>query len=146
VADERRRLRGVAILGRPVARRLDDGHTVEVTRVATDGCPNACSTLYGAARRIARALGYGTAITYTRADEPGTSLRAAGWHLVAHTRAGSWNRRHRSRRTRAADRVEKMRWEIRFADPAAARRGTLAAAVSPRSGAHPGSLTRPRHG
>lgn len=39
---------GVATAGRPVARSLQDGHTIEVTRVATDGTPNACSMLYGA--------------------------------------------------------------------------------------------------
>lgn len=70
---------GVAIVGRPIARRLDDGRTAEVTRVATDGTFNACSILYGAACRAARALGYERIITYTLATEPGTSLRASGW-------------------------------------------------------------------
>src|SRR5260370_42626439 len=53
VADVRGALRGVAIVGRPVARHDDDGATLEVTRVATDGAPNACSALYGATRRAA---------------------------------------------------------------------------------------------
>ena len=70
---------GVAIVGRPVARPLDDGRTCEVTRNCTDGTPNACSQLYGAACRAAKALGYRRAITYTLASEPGASLRAAGW-------------------------------------------------------------------
>ena len=40
---------GVAIIGRPVARKLDNGWTLEVNRVCTDGARNACSMLYGAA-------------------------------------------------------------------------------------------------
>ena len=51
---------GVAVVGRPVARGIDDGWTAEVTRVATDGARNACSMLYGACWRAARALGYRT--------------------------------------------------------------------------------------
>lgn len=80
-------LRGVAIVARPCARLLDDGLTAEVTRLATDGTANACSCLYGAARRIARAMGYQRVLTYTRIVEPGTSLRAAGWRLVAEVKA-----------------------------------------------------------
>jgi len=72
-------LAGVAIVGRPVSRYLDDGLTLEVTRLCTDGTKNACSFLYGAAWRAARALGYKKIITYTLATEIGTSLKAAGW-------------------------------------------------------------------
>ena len=79
VADSK--LRGVAICGRPVARMLDDGMTIEILRVCTDGARNACSMLYGAARRVARALGYERIITYTLPDEGGASLRAAGFAL-----------------------------------------------------------------
>lgn len=109
VRDDRERLRGVAILGRPVARRLDNGSIIEVTRVATDGCKNACSALYSGAVRIARALGYRQIITYTLAREPGTSLRAAGWMPVRSTRGGSWSRRNRPRR-RSATEGSKQRW------------------------------------
>ncbi|MDH6569467.1 hypothetical protein M2160_004488 [Streptomyces sp. SAI-117] len=77
------RLVGVAIVGRPVNRNFDNGLTVEVTRVATDGTVNACSALYGAAWRTARSAGYGRAITYTQDGESGASLRAAGWRKVA---------------------------------------------------------------
>jgi hypothetical protein len=111
VRDDRERIRGVAILGRPVARRLDNGSTIEVTRVATDGCRNACSALYGAARRIARELGYAQVVTYTRADEAGTSLRAAGWTVVQITRGGMWHRSGRPRRRSAAEGV-KRRWAV----------------------------------
>lgn len=70
---------GVAIAGHPVARMADDGLTIEIYRLTTTGNRNACSMLYGAACRAAAAMGYRVAITYTLADEPGTSLRAAGF-------------------------------------------------------------------
>lgn len=76
-------VRGVAICGRPVSRVLDDGETLEVLRVCTDGARNACSLLYGAAARIARDMGYRKIITYILQSEPGTSLRAAGFALEA---------------------------------------------------------------
>lgn len=83
VADDDDVLRGVAIVGRPVARHYDDGLTLEVNRSCTDGTPNVNSKLYGAAWRAAKALGYGRLITYTQADEGGASLRGAGWRVVA---------------------------------------------------------------
>jgi hypothetical protein len=75
---------GVATVGRPVARHLDDGYTLEVNRTCTlDGTPNVNSMLYGAAWRAAKALGYLRLITYTQAGESGASLRAAGYRVVA---------------------------------------------------------------
>lgn len=71
---------GVAIVGRPVSRHLDNGLTLEVTRLCTDGTKNACSFLYGAAWRAAKALGYERIITYTLATENGASLKGAGWN------------------------------------------------------------------
>lgn len=88
VGDE---IHGVAIVGRPVARPLQDGYTAEVLRVATDGFPNACSMLYATCWRAARALGYQRLGTYTLASEKGTSLRAAGWKIVGQTDGRSWN-------------------------------------------------------
>lgn len=79
VADETGTLRGVASVGRPVARHADDGFTLEITRVCTDGASGAPSFLYAAAVRVGRELGYRRAITYTLSTEPGTSLRAAGF-------------------------------------------------------------------
>ncbi|MCM1213445.1 MAG: hypothetical protein NC548_02875 [Lachnospiraceae bacterium] len=73
------RLVGVAIVGRPVSRYLDNGLTLEVNRLCTDGTKNACSMLYAAAWRAARAMGYLKIITYTLDTESGASLRAAGW-------------------------------------------------------------------
>lgn len=81
--DDTGELRGVAIVGRPSARGLDDGHTAEVLRLATDGAYNACSMLYGACKRAARALGYSRLYTYTLQRESGASLRASGWTLDA---------------------------------------------------------------
>lgn len=85
VMDETGAVRGVAMVGRPVARGLDDGLCAEVTRVATDGCPNACSALLGAARRVAFAQGYLQIVTYTLPEEGGASLRGAGWTVDGET-------------------------------------------------------------
>lgn len=82
---------GVVTVGRPVARRLDNGLTLEVTRCCTDGTKNAASMLYGAAWRATKALGYQRLITYTLVEEPGTSLRAAGWKALYETPGGSWS-------------------------------------------------------
>jgi len=111
VADETGTVRGVAIIGRPVARMLDDGLTLEVTRLATDGCPNACSALYAAAWRACKALGYRRLGTYILDSEPGTSLIAAGWRLV-NTRAGGgeWGRDGRPRVDKHPTQG-KLRWE-----------------------------------
>lgn len=87
---------GVAIAGRPVARHLDDGRTVEITRSCTTGHRNANSMLYGALIRAARALGYQRVITYTLAEEPGSSLRAVGFTPVEALEARDrWTRPNR---------------------------------------------------
>lgn len=88
---------GVAIVGRPVSRMRDDGETAEVTRLCTDGTPNACSFLYGAAARAAFALGFRRIGTYILSSEPGKSLVAANWRQVGETKAGSWHRGNRPR-------------------------------------------------
>lgn len=103
--------RGVAIIGRPVSRALDDGFTLEVTRVATDGCPNACSTLYAAAWRAVRAMGYRKIVTYTLTTEPGSSLKGAGWKVVAETSGGSWSCISRPRIDKHPLQP-KLRWEM----------------------------------
>src|SRR5574337_44276 len=88
---------GVVIVGRPVARMLADGWTVEVTRLATDGSRNACSMLYRAAWRAARAMGYRRLVTYTLPEEGGSSLRAAGFRLIGEAGGGSWSTPSRPR-------------------------------------------------
>ena len=82
---------GVAICGRPVARRLDDGYTLEVNRLCTDGTPNACSILYAAAYRAARAMGYNRVVTYILDTENGTSLKAAGYTRSQTHTTTRWN-------------------------------------------------------
>ncbi|WP_275629040.1 XF1762 family protein [Pseudomonas sp. 273] len=101
---------GVAIVGRPVARHLDDGLTLEVTRCCTDGTRNGCSKLYGAAWRATRALGYLRLITHTLASERGASLRASGWRLLGAAGGGSWNCPSRPRVERKHQ-GQKQLWE-----------------------------------
>jgi len=88
---------GVVMVGRPVARRLDNGMTLEVNRLATDGTKNACSKLYAAAWRAAKAMGYKLLITYILDSEPGTSLKAAGWKEIGRAGGLSWNVKSRPR-------------------------------------------------
>ena len=111
VADEAGAVRGVAIVGRPTARGLQDGWTCEVTRVATDGCANACSALYGACRRAAFALGYRRLVTFTLSTEPGTSLVGAGWKCLGTAGGGSWSCPSRPRVDRHPLQL-KLRWEV----------------------------------
>lgn len=125
------KLCGVAIVGRPRARMLCDGWTAEVTRLATDGTPNACSMLYGAAWRAARALGYRRLVTYILESEPGTSLRAAGWRRVGECGGGTWGRRARPRSDTHPLEL-KVRWEVEV--PAAAI--TPAAITTPHACTH----------
>ena len=103
---------GVAVVARPAARHLADGWTVEVARVCVlEGHPNACSKLYSACWRAARAMGYRKAITYILGDEPGTSVSAAGWKCIGEAGGGSWNR---AARPRIDDQPmqRKLRWEV----------------------------------
>lgn len=105
---------GVAIIGRPVARMRQDGMTVEVTRLCTDGTPNACSFLYGAAARAAFALGYERIGTYTLAEEGGASLRGAGWKLIGLRGGGQWGRKSRPR-VDTHPTQKKLLWEVEAA-------------------------------
>ena len=85
------RLCGVATVGRPVSRYLDDGMTLEVNRLCTDGTKNACSLLYSASWRAAKALGYKRIYTYTLQSESGSSLRAAGWTDEGQAGGANWS-------------------------------------------------------
>ena len=102
---------GVATVGRPVARHLDNGWCLEVTRCCTDGTKNVASMLYGAAWRATKSLGYKRLITYTLANEPGTTLLAAGWRLIGESPGGTWNRSSRPRVDKAPI-GQKTIWEI----------------------------------
>lgn len=104
------RIVGVAIIGRPVARHLDDGMTLEVTRCCTDGVRNGCSMLYGSAWRAAKALGYRRLITYVLAEESGGSLRASGWRMIGVRGGGNWSCPSRPR-VESKNQGQKMLWE-----------------------------------
>lgn len=106
------KVRGVVTVGRPVARHLDDGLTLEVTRCCTDGAKNAASMLYGAAWRASKALGYTRLVTYTLKEEPGTSLKAAGWTALYETPGRSWSCPSRPR-VDTHPLGQKTLWEVR---------------------------------
>ena len=103
------RLVGVAVVGRPVSRVLDNGTTVEVTRLCTDGTPNACSFLYSRCARIAREFGYARIVTYILGTEPGISLAASGWIMDKEVEGQEWSRPSRPRQT-SAPACDKQRW------------------------------------
>lgn len=114
--EEDGKLVGVVQIARPVARGLDDGKTVEVVRLCTDGTSNACSFLYSRAARIAREMGYSRIITYILDTETGASLRAAGWHFDGMTQAKTWNCPSRPRQTKAPT-CAKQRWVKQWPEP-----------------------------
>ena len=109
------RLVGVAIAGRPVARMLDNGETLEVTRVCVldDAPKGACSFLYARCWNAARALGWKRMLTYTLQAESGASLRGAGWKVIAQTdgyNPAAWQSRP-GREWQAVVGQAKFRWE-----------------------------------
>lgn len=117
------RLCGVAIAGQPVARNLDDGLTIEIRRVCTDGTFNACSKLYGACARVAKEMGYRRVVTYTLETESGASLRASGYTNAGGAGGGTWNRENRPREIfqetlfgveKKYPECQKIRWEKTF--------------------------------
>lgn len=104
---------GVALAGRPVARALDDGLTLEVLRVCTmdDAPQNVCSMLYARCHKVWRDMGGKRILTYTLQSEKGTSLKAANWHITGETGAQSWSRPSRKREAQDVYRHKKYRWE-----------------------------------
>src|SRR3990167_1526548 len=103
---------GVVIVGRPVARMADNGWTLEVNRCCTDGTRNACSMLYQASWRAAKAMGYKKLITYTLPSEGGASLRGAGWKCLGQAGGGNWNTSSRPRVDTDKDLQQmKLKWE-----------------------------------
>lgn len=107
------RLCGVAICGRPVGRKLDDGMTLEIYRNCTDGTPNACSKLYGACTQIAKRMEYEKIITYTLASETGTSLKASNFYCDGPAGGKAWNG-ERKRDYFVSPPEMKRRWSIVF--------------------------------
>ncbi|PZE89981.1 XF1762 family protein [Curtobacterium sp. MCBD17_008] len=109
-----RELVGVIVVGRPIARVIDaEGDTLEVTRSATDGTPNANSKLYAAAWRATSAMGYRRLITYTQEGETGASLRAAGFRVIAERPPrGGWDMPSRRRTARSVANITRFLWEV----------------------------------
>lgn len=112
VVDEKE-LVGVAIVGRPVARKCDPYFTAEVTRLCTNGSKNACSFLYAACARICKEMGFLKIQTYILDTESGITLRAAGWVHAADSTGGDWNQSKANAGTRRTDQPmqPKQRWE-----------------------------------
>lgn len=103
------KLVGAAITGRPVARATDQYAVAEVTRLVTDGTFNACSFLYGASAKVAKAMGFREIQTYTLPEESGASLRAAGWQDAGLTsESHRWTNRSNRRSDQPAG--QKRRW------------------------------------
>lgn len=100
---------GVVQVDRPVSRVLDDGKTLEVVRLCTDGTPNTCSFLYSRAARIAQEMGYSKIITYILDSESGTSLLATGWTKEADIKGHAWGCKSRPRDCTAPT-CDKQRW------------------------------------
>ena len=110
------KLIGVAMMGRPVARMLDNGETLEVTRccVLDDAPKGTCSFLYARCWQAARALGWRKLITYTLQSESGASMRGAGWKCIAELKPnnpGGWQTRP-GREWQAVVGQAKFRWEV----------------------------------
>lgn len=105
------KLVAVCIVGRPVSRHRDNGLTLEVTRMCSDGTKNACSFLYGAASRATFALGYKKLGTYTTPEEGGASLKASNWRMIAETPGKSWSVPSRQRND-SHPLGTKLLWEI----------------------------------
>ena len=104
------RLIGIAICGRPVARMVDDGLTLEILRVCTDGTRNANSMLYARVKRIAQVMGYQKVLTYTLKEESGASLKAVGAQKNGTIKGREWSREKRKRDTQKVYDKEKVRW------------------------------------
>ena len=104
------KLIGVAICGRPVARMADDGLTLEILRVCTDGTRNANSMLYSRVKKIAQVMGYKKVLTYTLAEESGASLRAVGAQKSGIVKPREWSRKKRERNSQDVYKKEKIRW------------------------------------
>lgn len=110
VKDDKGNIHGVAICGRPVSRHFDNGATLEINRVCTDGTKNACSMLYGACCRIAKAMGYKKVITYTLQSENGASLKASNFYCAGEAGGTHWTGKRNKGQDIPAE--MKIRWEM----------------------------------
>jgi hypothetical protein len=112
-ASDEGNLIGVSIVGRPIARLLNDSFTAEVLRLCVkDSSPKGASSfLYSASWRVWRAMGGLRLVTYTLRSESGASLRGAGWALVGQVEPNKWNQPKRERRWQSIYGQQKFRWE-----------------------------------
>jgi hypothetical protein len=111
--DAEGRVVGVGIAGRPPGRLLDDGWTLEITRVcALEACKNVSSMLYSRLKKIGQLMGYRRFITYTLTSESGASLRAVGAVQSATVTGGGWDRKGRPRQEREIYGQKKIRWDL----------------------------------
>ena len=109
------KLVGVAVIGNPVARLMNDGFTMEVLRVCTkeDSPKNTCSFLYGRSWRVWQQMGGLRMITYTLQSESGSSLKGSGWTIRGETKPSSgWSRKDRDRKWQPIYGQMKFRWEV----------------------------------
>lgn len=111
VKDDNGVIHGAAIVGRPVARKTDQYFIAEITRLVTDGTPNACSFLYSTCARIAKEMGFQSIQTFILDSEPGTSLKAAGWQYVSISAGGDWNCKVRQGRRTDQPMTPKQKWQ-----------------------------------
>ena len=114
------RICGVVVIGRPINRNSDDGQTLEVLRLATDGTRNAPSFLLGTAAKTARAMGAARLITYTLDSETGASLRGAGWNKIKDGIQSWWTTTDdpgRSVRHQDHYNETKTKWSVQFRAP-----------------------------
>jgi hypothetical protein len=114
-ASDGKQLVGAAIVGRTVARGLDDGETAEVVRccVIESSPKGTCSFLYARCWQAAKALGWRKLVTYTLQSESGASMRGAGWKVVAQLQArdpADWQSRP-GREWHPVVGQQKIRWE-----------------------------------
>ena len=109
--DDAGNLVGAAIVGRPVARAVDQYLVAEVTRLVTNGTPNACSLLYAAAARACQAMGFERIQTYILDSENGSSLKASGWSKAADVVGRDWNNGNKTGRRTDQPMCDKTRWE-----------------------------------
>ena len=112
-------LEAVAIVGRPVARKLDDGFTVEILRLCTKqtGIKNLCSLLYSRSWRLWKLMGGKRIITYTLEEENGSSLKASGYKITGETqpfkKGTGWTTR-KGRVWQEIQEQKRIRWEYKI--------------------------------
>lgn len=104
---------GVAIAGRPVARLLDNGKTIEITRVCVKPQQkNACSKLLARMKQLCQLMGYQKIITYTLQKESQSSLKAIRARIVANVKPSKWDSPSRPAIHQPVYDEPKYRWEL----------------------------------